>query len=305
MQNSSRPPTLIARTSAEGILSRASYNLMMSAGADRQSTTVGARRCCSHAADLEAFQRSEVFGGSPLAKAKVCQREPTSGIVHGGSRFTDDRWSKVALMVLASVRRCLPTAEIILSNGMGERCRLDAIGCCSMRIQGGSAQRWSFRTLHQPNAACFTSRLASDANVCDKLDTDCSCCSADFNEVSTDHAIEVSLLEQPVHALNLFTRHPLRLPVLFHLSDLFHAGLLRDLRTLWNVPLVEEPGFTRALEGKPQPKINAFPGHDIYLRCSPEQYLMEQLARRKEPQLRIAHGRWRGGDVFTWLRLLA
>ncbi len=113
------------------------------------------------------------------------------------------------------------------------------------------------------------------------------------------------VLKQPVLALNFATRHPLRRPVLFHLSDIFFAGLRQDLETLWNIPLVEEPGFTRAIDPARRPAINAFPEADYRFRCAPEQYLGEQLARRKLPQLRLRHPADGSiGNLFAWLRLL-
>jgi hypothetical protein len=117
---------------------------------------------------------------------------------------------------------------------------------------------------------------------------------------------EFRLLEKPVIALHLVTRHPLRRPVLFHLSDLFHAGLREDVVRLWSLPLAEEPSFSRALDPNRMPAVTPFPETDYLMRCAPEQYLAEQLTRRRFPQLHLRHpGDGTTEDLFLWLRVLS
>lgn len=141
-----------------------------------------------------------------------------------------------------------------------------------------------------------------------KLRSDCRLLrSPDLGLLSTGQRHAPScLLRQRVITLNLYTRHPLRRPVLCHLSDLFQIGLLADLRTIWSAPLVEEPAFTRAVDPLRRPAIRPYPEHDFLMRCSTEQYLVEQLIRQRRPRFFIKH-QAAGGPcaLFLWLRVLA
>jgi hypothetical protein len=98
-----------------------------------------------------------------------------------------------------------------------------------------------------------------------------------------------------VAALNVFTHNPLKRPVLFHLSDLFHAGLREDLLTLWELPLVPEPSFTRAIDPRRRPLVNVFAPYERLERAAPEQYLGESLCRRLDDSI------W----LKFWLSVLA
>jgi hypothetical protein len=115
-----------------------------------------------------------------------------------------------------------------------------------------------------------------------------------------------SVLEKPVLTLNICTRHPLRRPVLFHVSDLFHLGLRSDLQYLWSAPLVAEPAFTRSIDPQRRPAVNAYTEGDFLFRCAPEQYLGEFLARGKFPTIFLRHhSDGSTGSLLRWLRLLS
>ncbi len=234
------------------------------------------------------------------------------GPIHGQPR--DPLEAQLTRRVTASVRQFLPAAELILSTWKGANASgldYDTIiynddpGAVSLN---DTSLKHISNNLNRQLVSTGAGLARATREYAIKLRTDCPLLrSIDFRimeEGARDPAW--TILEQPVIALNIVTRHPLRLPVLFHLSDIFHAGLLSDLRTIWHVPLVDEPGFTRALASMERPAINAFPSHETYMRCGPEQYLMERLTQRKTLGLRLQHTS--DGTVkklFLWLRVLA
>lgn len=144
----------------------------------------------------------------------------------------------------------------------------------------------------------FAVKLRSDCKLLRPLDID-------LLSTGQRHAPSC-LLQQRVITLNLYTRHPLRRPVLCHLSDIFQIGLLADLRTIWSAPVVEEPAFTRAVDPFRRPTIRPYPEHDFQMRCAAEQYLVEQLIRRRHSHFSLEH-QASGGvrALFIWLRVLA
>ena len=109
-----------------------------------------------------------------------------------------------------------------------------------------------------------------------------------------------------VAVLNVYTQNPLKRPILFFLSDLFHAGLREDLLTLWEIPLVTEPDFTRAINPVRRPLVNVFSPVEYLFRTAPEQYLGESLCRRLDDSIWLDHYshsglRW----LELWLAVLA
>lgn len=71
--------------------------------------------------------------------------------------------------------------------------------------------------------------------------------------------------DKKIVGLDLFFRNPLKSNKLFHIGDLFMAGLTRDLQSLWDVPLVVDFEILPTLREK---IFNRYP-----VRVTTEQYL--------------------------------
>jgi hypothetical protein len=217
-------------------------------------------------------------------------------------------------LVLDSVRRAWPGCELILSTWKGAA--TDGLDYDELVLNedpgavplNDTTHRHLYNNLNRQIVSTrnglavatrpFTIKLRSDTQVLQPLD---------FSILERGAPPpEWRLLEKPIITLHLVTRHPLRRPVLFHLSDLFHAGLREDVVRLWSLPLVEEPAFSRAIDPSRRPAVTPFPETDYLMRCAPEQYLAEQLTRTKFPHLHLRHpGDGSTDDLFLWLRVLA
>lgn len=237
-------------------------------------------------------------------------------IVQGpiNGRPSDAPALQVTRRVVASVRAVWPRSEILVSTWRGA----DPTGLDCDRVvysddpgavsHNDTTLKNVFNNLNRQIVSTRAGLSAATRRFAVKLRSDC------VLEHATDFTLldraprqaDWSLLEKPVITLNLYTRHPLRRPVLFHVSDLFHAGLLTDLRTLWSAPLVEEPAFTRTIDPRSRPSLNAYPEIEYLMRCAAEQYIGEYLARTKCPRLRLVHHSDGNTEkLFLWLRVLA
>jgi hypothetical protein len=217
-------------------------------------------------------------------------------------------------MVLESVRWFLPKAEIILSTWEGtDYGHLSADIVVTSKDPGAfpfndSSSRVQYNNLNRMLVSTQAGLARCTRPFAIKLRTDTPLVrQPDFAAITPVRAGGSStLFERRVLVPNIYTRHPLKRPVLFHLSDLVHFGTTTDLRTLWCVPLVNDPEFTRWNRDRFPLPCNAYPELEYHCRCAPEQYLVESLARRIEPGVFLTHpGDGRVSWLFLWLRLLA
>jgi hypothetical protein len=234
------------------------------------------------------------------------------GPVHG--RPADSPAEQLTRRVLASVRHVWPAGELILSTWIGADVTGLDCDCVVLNEDPGavplndSSLKHIQNNLNRQIVSTRGGLARATRKYAVKLRTDCLLLRPpDFSSLpEQSRQREYQLLDARVIALNVVSIHPLRRPVLFHLSDLFHAGLASDLRTLWNIPLAAEPGFTRYLKSTNRPPIDANPGLEVFMRCSPEQYVIEQLVRRKFPDFSLRYqAEGSVESLFLWLRLLA
>lgn len=236
------------------------------------------------------------------------------GPVHG--RPEDPPEQQLTRRVIESVRLHYPGSEIILSTWKGSAtAHLNADVVLENEDPGAvvfnRTDDWLSKSTNNMNRQlvstqaglrCATRRYAikmrTDTLVLRPLD---------FEAITGSRpATNWAVLDGRVAVLNLYTRHPLKRPILFFLSDLFHAGLRTDLLRLWDVPLAEEPGFTWTIDPKRRPWLNALPPALYLFRAAPEQYLGEALCRRVDPAVRLRHySEGRIGWLFLWLSVLA
>ena len=217
-------------------------------------------------------------------------------------------------LVIASVRQFLPGAEIILSTWQNEVVRDLDLDVLVLNQDPGTALINSppnpplYNNLNRQLVSTRNGLLKASRRYALKL-------RSDFILTKTlDFALllpqprnsQFSIFQQNVVCLNIYTRNPLKRPVLFHITDLFMFGLTADLLTYWEAPLVDLLKFSRWMLGKKSPWVHGFPKANYLFRCSSEQYLGECLAKKlfqfRELQY-LADGNCR--LLFMFIRLLA
>lgn len=235
------------------------------------------------------------------------------GPVHGAT--ADPPENQLTRRVVASVRQHMPGAEVIVSTWKGSPTSQlgadivvlsDDPGAVALADDGplglltNNLNRQLVSTQRGLDATTrrYAVKLRSDALLVKPIDLE----TITKDRPQGPHRV----FQGRVAVLNLYTRHPLKRPVLFHLSDLFHAGFKDDLQLLWRLPLVPEPGFTRTIDPDNPPSVNVYPHCQYLFRAAPEQYLGESLCRLLDPSVRLSHFsdariRW----LELWLATLA
>lgn len=85
------------------------------------------------------------------------------------------------------------------------------------------------------------------------------------------------------------SRDPEKIPLLFHMSDLFQVGYTADLLDLWDIPLQPEPETTRAFPYNTGFINNPFRDNTWNTRFTPEQYIWYAYAKKKGLNLDIKY----------------
>jgi hypothetical protein len=86
---------------------------------------------------------------------------------------------------------------------------------------------------------------------------------------------------QKILVSTFFSRNPEKLPLLYHISDLFQIGLTEDLQNLWNIDLQLEPETTRAFPYSKKIWNDPFRFNQYKMRYASEQYIWFAFTKKK------------------------
>lgn len=189
--------------------------------------------------------------------------------------------------VISSVRRVLPSAEVILStweNSDVSGLAADIVitspdpGSIPSGLPGPRATSNINRQIVSTQAGL---EKASRPYIL-KARTDTVFHSANF--LGAIHAFpahgKYHVLKERIVTPTRITLDPRRCPHAMHMSDWVHAGLAEDIRLLWSLPLVtEEEALYWNSSTTPLPKEEAIWLRDYRSRLAPEQYLFTHLMK--------------------------
>ncbi|HCF9865406.1 TPA: WavE lipopolysaccharide synthesis [Pseudomonas aeruginosa] len=184
---------------------------------------------------------------------------------------------------IASVRRHLPHAEIIVSTWADEELSgIDADVVITVADPGVLLDFNGNR--HNTNrqlASTLTGIRAASRSHILKLRSDHILTGSNIAVMgSYDPRIPLTarLLRQPITVTTLFMRNPVKVPLLFHLSDLIQFGTREDMLGFWDQKLrLQEEVFAPSPYKNP---IGNFVGYSA-MRMTPEQCFMLGFIRKK------------------------
>lgn len=161
-------------------------------------------------------------------------------VVIQGPLYRVSKQGDLALHSIASIRKHLPKAEIIISTWENENVKglnadviafsdqpvsfLDANGNENNILKQIVSTRKGIDIANRPYVLKFrANHLLLNANIARVR-----------NYPSNLAETRQQLFKQPVTVTNLFIRNPIKIPMLFHLSDLIQFGRQEDLVNLWS-----------------------------------------------------------------------
>lgn len=199
----------------------------------------------------DLFDRADAWLGqrdTPLLSGPALPTDEVGVVVQGPVLMAGARTTAATL---ASVRRHLPGAAVVLSTWQGEQtARLDADAVVESRDPGGLRPR---RPGGKPNnvnrqlVSTAAGLAALDTTYALKLRSDSLLLSADvlmaptsFPDAGAQHPARV--FDERVVISTHYTRYPARVDreMTYHPSDVVQLGTTRDLRRLWAGPLFDD-----------------------------------------------------------------
>ncbi|WNW13231.1 WavE lipopolysaccharide synthesis family protein [Pseudomonas sp. DTU_2021_1001937_2_SI_NGA_ILE_001] len=211
------------------------------------------------------------------------------------------------LACIASVRRHLPQARIVVSTWRGEDTTDLEVEQLVLLDDPGGLRDVSGNPVNT-NRMILSTRAgiqAADRPYVMKLRADHNLRSADLAVIGQPIPVAsdgLSLFDAPITLTNLYMRDPERVPMLFHLSDLVQFGTREAMLALWNQPLFAEHELLH-----PGPSRNPFGNFLGYsaLRMIPEQALLLGCLRQRGIHLTLTHPcRVRLAPLKLWDTLL-
>lgn len=243
----------------------------------------------------------ESFPEHKIASAEI-------SVVIQGPLYREHEEGDLIVRCLASIREQLPQAEIIIStwshqNTIGldaDKIIISEEPPCLVDINGNvnNILRQLVSTRRGIEAATRSFVL--------KFRADHALRSSDFTVVRDYHStlpVSNRVFHRPITITNFFICNPLKVPILFHLSDLIQFGHREDLLDLWSMPLPEQKDFY--ITHHPRFRfIGHFLGYTSFSQV-PEQSLMLGWLKKHNEEIRLPHICYTSYRLFKrWEQLL-
>ncbi len=202
---------------------------------------------------------------------------------------------ELTAICLASVRKYLPDAQLILSTYKGTD--TDGLEFDDLVLSDDpGAIKFNKKEYCNINRMLTTSKagIACAARpYILKLRSDLELRSLDFinyfskyDKFDDDYRIyKERILCSILFTLKFEESGEKHMDIPFHVSDWWYFGRTEDIRKLYSVDLVEEPYFSRYFQYHPKPegRVEIFP--ERLWRMSPEQYILSSLVKKNIPTL--------------------
>lgn len=187
---------------------------------------------------------------------------------------------------LASIRKLLPEAEIILSTW--EDSIVDGLDCDTLvfsKDPGGAICDPTWKVMNNVNRQIESSKKGLDAasrRFAMKIRSDMELadlrCVVAWGKYDGKRADACRVFKNRIIINNLYCANPYRTNFLFHISDWVQFGLREDILNLWDIPHQSEHDMGKYWKNKKRPAIDPIP--TWYFRYIPEQYIWTECLRK-------------------------
>ncbi len=208
------------------------------------------------------------------------------GPIIGKSGDPEDK--QLTTRCIRSIRQHLPGAEIIISTWEGEEtAHLDLDKVTYSKDPGAvSYNDFELKNVYNNNNRQITTTLAglklSSRKFSIKIRGDFYFENSGFISFIDKYKerYKYEYFSSRVIVPTYFFRDPEKVPVLYHISDLFMAGYTTDLIRLWDIPLQPEPETTRAFDYKKQFANDPYRKNQYKMRYASEQYIWYAFCKK-------------------------
>lgn len=214
------------------------------------------------------------------------------GPVHGSPNDVPE--AQITANAIQSVRSLMPGAEIILSTWKGTDCsHLDYDYLIENDDPGGTYYHTSEKgKMNNNNRQIVSTRngvLKASRKFTMKLRSDCKLTHTGFTAYLDQYNAKnnFSIFENRVLTSTVFTKDPRKIPILYHVSDIFQVGLTTDMQLLWDIPLQPEPHTTRYVADSKIIWNEPYPYDNYKMRYASEQYIWMAACSKKNIDLQL------------------
>jgi len=202
---------------------------------------------------------------------------------------------QLTMQCIESIRNVLPEAEVIISTWNGSDVSHLTFDKVVFNEDPGAVSyndtilKNTFNNNNRQIVTTHTGLMAATRKYSIKMRGDCKLLNSSFINFlgKYDDAWGEKLFSQRVVVPIYFSRNPAKVPLLYHISDLFQIGLTSDLLDLWSIPLQPEPETTRANTSVALTDPFAF--NEYKMRYASEQYIWYAFTHKKNIDLSLKY----------------
>lgn len=201
------------------------------------------------------------------------------------------------LQCIKNIREKLPEAEIIISTWIGEDADyLDFDKIVYNEDPGAITYNdFELKNVYNNNnrqiVSTFNGLKLATRKYAIKMRADLRIESTNFFNYFGKYKAynKYNFFNQKILISTYFSRNPEKLPLLYHISDLFQIGLTEDLQNLWNIDLQPEPETTRAFPYSKKIWNDPFRHNKYKMKYASEQYIWFAFTKKKGLDLSLKY----------------
>jgi hypothetical protein len=204
---------------------------------------------------------------------------------------------QLTIQCIGSIKNFLPKAEIIISTWEGSITSHLPADVKIIFNKDPGAVSYSDVTpgfLNNNNrqiVSAYNGLKQATATYAVKMRGDSKLVDTDFINYFREYprGDQLNFFKQRIIIPTKYTRNPRRIAQLIHPSDIFQAGLLEDLLSLWDIPLQPEPQTTRAFPLEKRILNNALVGGIHRMKFGAEQYNWYSFCKKHGLDFELKH----------------
>lgn len=198
---------------------------------------------------------------------------------------------------IKSIRKNMPDAEIIISTWIGEETdHLDFDKIVFNEDPGAITYNdFELKNVYNNNnrqiVSTYNGLILASRKYAIKIRADFRIENTSFyNFIGKFKAYnKYPFFKQKIIVTTYFSRNPEKIPLLYHISDLFQIGLTEDLMNLWDIDIQPEPETTRAFPYSKNIWNDPFRRNKYKMKYASEQYIWFAFTKKVKLDLSLKY----------------